>query len=268
MHRHTSLLFSQLSISISNTRKALRASTSHLRRTTSSPFQRRLRPTSALDDDHPPTSISSQHAQKSTLIPRALENAALLNIVPALWGSYGIAAKILYQLDHAVPVDLVNFGGYFFALLSLLAARQLQPRQDHSQSAPSSDQMRRIYQAGFELGAYLYCGSWLNLQALARTSASRCAFLVQLTTVIIPIFDYLLGSKLSGAVWVSCVTALFGAFVLSQGSDPDVAALSPVVFGGLNSGDLLAVLSAAFYRYVWITVLMPYLTTIFRWLTD
>lgn len=178
-------------------------------------------------------------------LPTSLQNGLLLSMVPFLWGSYGVAAKFLFDTSHPMPLSLLNLSSFTLALLSLMFARRLQS----TAPAPLS-QLRHTYRAGIELGTYLYLGSWLNLEALTRTSASRSAFFVQLTTVIVPLAEWLLGAKVEPQVFAACAVAMAGAGVLSQSADPAVGELSATVFGALNVGDIIAVASAMFYRCV------------------
>ena len=49
--------------------------------------------------------------------------------------------------------------------------------------------------AGVELGAYLFIGSCLQLFGLQYTTVGRAAFIVQLTTVVVPLLDAALNRR-------------------------------------------------------------------------
>lgn len=193
----------------------------------------------------PPPTPSLSSLGPLDALPAALQNGLLLSMVPILWGSYGVAAKFLFDTDNPMPLSILNLSSFSFALLSLLLVRTFQ-------SAPSAplSRLRDTYRAGIELGTYLYLGSWLNLEAVARTSASRAAFFVQLTTVMVPLAEWALGAKVEPQVFAACAVAMAGAGVLSQSADPAVGQLSATVFGALNVGDLIAVAAAVLYRCV------------------
>lgn len=111
---------------------------------------------------------------------------------------------------------------------------------DSEQLLPPS--LRETYIAAAELGGYLFLGSYAQLVALEYTSASRSSFLVQLTTVLVPLLDVIvLGAKPSVRIFVASAVALIGVLVLGVGPG-DGRAFAPT-----NAGDLLSLLSAAFY---------------------
>ena len=58
----------------------------------------------------------------------------------------------------------------------------------HKKSRDSLD-WKLIVQAGFDLGGWLFIGSTLQIYGLQFTTASKAAFLVQTTTVIVPIIE-------------------------------------------------------------------------------
>jgi drug/metabolite transporter (DMT)-like permease len=109
---------------------------------------------------------------------------------------------------------------------------------------------------GIELGAYLFAGNALQLLGLRTVPAGRAAFLLQLTTVLVPLLEA--GAARSARavparVWGACAVALAGVFVMGLdgggGIDP-----SPPAPGGLSlasfqvaPGDLLVVGAAAAY---------------------
>lgn len=169
--------------------------------------------------------------------PARAATAVVLGVVPLLWGTYGVAAKALFELPTPVPPPLVNVGAYAAALAALSAARLVQ----------RAGEGEMPWAAGAELGAYLFVGSWLNLLALQYTSASRCAFLVQLTTVLVPLLDWGLGARISRRVVMACCTAFCGALVLAISPGTGLAAVGSPLFGALNSGDGLALAAALIY---------------------
>lgn len=173
-----------------------------------------------------------------------IENALLINSVPFLWGSYGPVTEILYEIDPTLPIPLLNLFAYIAALGSLVAAQIFRPSSNNSSS----------FLPAFELGSYLYFASWLNLISLKLTSASRAAFLVQLTTAFVPILDSLQGTRLSPQIIFACFLAIFGAGILAVDTQLSSAVssiaenASPNLFGAFNVGDALAVASALGYR--------------------
>lgn len=149
--------------------------------------------------------------------------AAILVSVPVLWGSYGTLVKLLGDM----PAVLVNAGDVCCA--ALFAALLANNRK--------TDTRARL--AAAELSLYLFAGSNLQLQALQYLSASRVAFWVQLTSVIVPAGAALAGEKLPRFLPPAALLAALGAAIIAR----DSAA------GPLGVGDVAGILSAVAYRY-------------------
>lgn len=208
----------------------------------------------------PPPSVRSSSRLQNFVdnTPVSVQNAILLSVVPCLWGTSGVAAKFLLLQPSPMPLSLINLYSFTFAYISLVITSSLS--STHPAKNPCNQQKTRdTLRSGAELGIYLYIGSMLNLEALSRTSASRAAFFVQLTTVFVPIAGALLGESLQPQVVAACTLALLGAGVLSQNKDSGVETLSGNQFssspatswlGGLNTGDYFAIVTALLYRFV------------------
>lgn len=98
--------------------------------------------------------------------------------------------------------------------------------------------------AGLELGAYLFLGSSFQIFGMRTTSASRGAFIVQLTTVVTPLLDsLLLGNKPTPTELGGCLLALCGVALLVGESAGNGAAAAV----GMLGGEVLIAISAIFY---------------------
>ena len=104
---------------------------------------------------------------------------------------------------------------------------------------------------GWELGSYLFIGNGLQVVGLQTVPADRAAFLVQLTTVMVPLLSALTAGTLSAVplpTWLACIVAFAGVVVMGAddaGSESigsfDVGQLS------ISQGDFLIVLAAVAY---------------------
>jgi drug/metabolite transporter (DMT)-like permease len=151
---------------------------------------------------------------------------ALLAAVPVVWGTYAPLVKYTLSLDRAPPVLLFNLASYaasFAALAMTLFAARL-PLMSWT-----------ALQGGMELGLWLFLGSTVQGQCtvichlhmqvtfavvavygLQDTTASRAAFLVQMTTVFVPILESIASRKaLPPQLWLACSLALAGILCLS-----------------------------------------------------
>ena len=104
--------------------------------------------------------------------------------------------------------------------------------------ASTSEAVRWL--AGAELGGYLFFGNCAQVLGLQWTTADRAAFLVQLTTIIVPVLEAgVQRTSLPARTWAACGLATVGVAVLSSDGLTGAADLR---------GDALIVLSAFFYR--------------------
>lgn len=92
---------------------------------------------------------------------------------------------------------------------------------------------------GAELGLWKTLGTTANIYGLSQTSSDHGAFLIQLTTLIVPAAQGFMGVPIPTRIWSAIGLALGGVFMFTQ--DPtqsDCASLR---------GDLLCALAAVFY---------------------
>lgn len=93
--------------------------------------------------------------------------------------------------------------------------------------------------AGAELGLWKTCGTTANIYGLSLTSSDHGAFLIQLTTLLVPAAQGLLGVPIPTRIWTAIGLALGGVFVFTQ---------DPAQMGRTSlAGDLLCALAAVFY---------------------
>lgn len=173
--------------------------------------------------------------------------AALL-AVPLAWGTYGPAVELAFALPHAPPAPVLSFAFCAVSTLSLTLARLL-PRGE-ADITNSSEQGRsfpmdtKTLRAGAELGLWIFLASNVQLLGLQATTAARAGFLVQLTTIIVPLVEtVLLGRRLPAQLVGACAIAAAGAALISFG---DVSAASATAEATLK-GDALIGLSALLY---------------------
>ena len=213
---------------------------------------------SALDE--PPRAAAA--APAAPLAP-----LVVLSLVPLAWGTYGPAIKSLYSLEAPPPELLFNWMNYVVSAATLVVV-SLVRAQVEAPSNPSaslagdssssegasgasggadgsdvSDSPRSAMLAGAELGGYLFLGSTMQIFGLRYTSAGRAAFLVQLTTVIVPLLDALLVTKQlpRPRVLGACLLAFSGVLLLTAGGgggEGEGAAAVAALAGGLGGPSL------------------------------
>ena len=102
--------------------------------------------------------------------------------------------------------------------------------------------------AGTELGFWKTLGTTANLYGLSLTTSNHAAFLIQLTTLIVPSVQGLMGVPVPKRIWTSIGLALSGIYLFTQDVAADVGV--DAMDSTLNTmllGDVLCVVAAAFY---------------------
>eukprot|EP00903_Cladosiphon_okamuranus_P011719 g11021.t1 len=235
------------------------------------------RPDAALD-------LSGNDGASSPSSKKLTERGGLLLLatVPLVWGTYGPSVKLMYQMGESPPGLLFNFACYavsvmtFAAVASFSRVNEQRPAvssggevEGESRMPPNEKALLDRYaaRAGAELGLWLFLGGTVQVWGLQLTSASRAGFLVQLTTVIVPVLEAFLGRrKLKPQVWLACALATIGVALVSLGGIiPRGADIVQYIAGSLSGawlapsgawggimngnlrGDLLVACSALFY---------------------
>ena len=93
--------------------------------------------------------------------------------------------------------------------------------------------------AGAELGLWKFLGTTANIYGLSQTSSDHGAFLIQLTTLIVPVVQGIMGVPIPKKIWVAIGLALGGVVIFTQ--DPNQSDCASL------EGDFLCALAAVFY---------------------
>ncbi|CBN78017.1 conserved unknown protein [Ectocarpus siliculosus] len=223
-------------------------------------------------------------ASKGKNIRSERSGLLVLATVPLVWGTYAPSVKYLYQMGESPPGLLFNFACYVVSVLTFAAVASLNTARRHrtatagggrheveeeAELPPKEKALLNRYtaRAGAELGLWLFLAGTVQVWGLELTSASRAGFLVQLTTVIVPVLEAFLGRrKLKPQVWLACAVATVGVALVSLGGIlPPGADLFKYISGSLSAtrlapsglwesvtsgnlrGDLLVACSALFY---------------------
>lgn len=192
---------------------------------------------------------------------------AVLFTVPFAWGTYVPVVRYLYEIQPAVPGFVFSACYYAVASLTTLSIVAFQDRQaapkldisnnsssELSEEASESEEARRAtfpVIGGMELGLYLFLGNCLQVVGLQTVAADRAGFLVQLTTVMVPVTEALFAGRLlaiPARTWLSCFLAFLGICVMNldgigQGSISSML----VAFKTFTQGDVLILSAAVLY---------------------
>jgi drug/metabolite transporter (DMT)-like permease len=196
---------------------------------------------SSAGGDNPQLSSPNEEIWKGTLV---------LWTVPLAWGTFEVAVRYIYTTMPELPTLFFSASYYAVATVALLlilvvqrllvangaASIPIPPEQEEvpdraangvtrtatdvpeslfltegGSPRPAPVVLRHALRGGLELGTYLFFGNLLQLYGLLSISANRAAFLLQLTTVFVP----LLQGVVSWRIWRACGLALLGVSVMS-----------------------------------------------------
>ncbi|KAL7467477.1 hypothetical protein ACHAXS_007724 [Conticribra weissflogii] len=147
----------------------------------------------------------------------------VLLTVPLSWGTYTPVVKYMYDvMDPSMPGFVFSAGYYLVAALSLGVLSRGSTGGDggvgdgemDNDDENENDVVRR---GGWELGSYLFLGNGLQVVGLQTVPADRAAFLVQLTTVLVPLLSAITAGNLSAIplrTWIACLIAFVGVIVM------------------------------------------------------
>ena len=164
---------------------------------------------------------------------------------PAEGGGTAAMAPPVLLLNAAVSViallGLVVGGPALQANTELPISLQLNQRQLMKQRK-SDDGLDLAARAGLELGLWKFLGTTANLFGLALTTSAHGAFLVQLTTLIVPVAQGIMGVPIPKRIAFSIGLALMGVGLFTQDGISGDAVSNNIVLG-----DALCVVAACFY---------------------
>jgi drug/metabolite transporter (DMT)-like permease len=180
-----------------------------------------------------------------------------IGFITLLFASNSPALHSAFELtSNAPPVLLINAVVSTIGLLGVVMASPFlgkfvpdpsakkQVETDVNSATQSSDNIIMNILgpsaiAGAELGIWKMLGTTANIYGLSQTSSDHGAFLIQLTTLIVPCAQGLMGVPIPSRIWTAIALALGGVFMFTQDpSQQDCATLQ---------GDLLCAVAAIFY---------------------
>lgn len=104
--------------------------------------------------------------------------------------------------------------------------------------------LRKSIEAGALSGFFLAAGSLTQQYAIAVIPVGKVGFLTALYVILIPLFSLALGKKTRWIIWLCCIAAAGGMYLMCMGTGRFV----------LQSGDLLAISAAALFALYIISI--------------
>jgi drug/metabolite transporter (DMT)-like permease len=179
--------------------------------------------------------------------------------------------RFVYQLQPDIPPFVFSLVYYLVATSALLffASRPAAldddvpiggdsiplEESDESLSKPTVADLLPI-QGGLELGTYLFIGNGLQVVGLKTVPSDRAAFLLQLTTIFVPLVQAIFARNLLAVptkTWIACLIALCGVGLmgLDGAGDGSISSLSSVSLDNIefSQGDMFIILGALAYTF-------------------
>jgi drug/metabolite transporter (DMT)-like permease len=150
--------------------------------------------------------------------------------------------RYVYEMNPPIPGIVFSAGYYIIAAVALLGLEAFstwskQKESDsqilntvHTSDLPKNGEEEEKLNSlapilgGLELGTYLFIGNLLQVIGLKTIPADRAAFLVQLTTIFVPLLQAIVVGNLfaiPAKTWIACLIAFLGVVVMGlDGHDP------------------------------------------------
>jgi len=198
-----------------------------------------------------------RHAERRRLVERAKElrggfstvaSRIVLLWVACIYGSMDVTMRIIFTLRH--PPSSTSVGLVKAVLCTLLFAPALLVRWARKRRRPAAAAAAApppLWPVACRLAFFNAFSQELVLAGIARTSAAKAAFLLQLSVIWTPIFERLILKRRQGTgVWIGAAIALGGVAALAvPGGGAAQSAAAAADARAAAVGDGLVVLGAA-----------------------
>jgi drug/metabolite transporter (DMT)-like permease len=182
------------------------------------------------------------------------KGALVLFSVPLAWGTFEPAVRLVYQLQPDIPPFFFSFIYYLAAVASLYAFSFFLPEnRAEEESLAENDSIFLPIKGGLELGTYLFVGNALQVIGLKTVPSDRAAFLLQLTTIFVPLVQAIFARNLLVVplkIWLGCFLALVGVGLMGiDGSDNSSLSIDVLQNLQFSQGDFFIMLGAFSYTF-------------------
>lgn len=189
--------------------------------------------------------------------------------VPLAWGTFEPVVRFVYAIDPPIP-GLVFSPCYYLVAASALSVLSLvttphDEKEESEGNATNDDTKTQKSRSlpilgGMELGFYLFLGNSLQVLGLNTLNSDRVAFLIQLTTIFVPLVQGIAARNLFAIptrTWIACLIALGGVGIIGLEGNESViqdnvgSGVSSLVLSELflSQGDYLVIGAALAYTF-------------------
>ncbi len=199
---------------------------------------------SKADYDDKSETISTQNSETGIRYNKGL---LVLATVPVAWGTFEPAVRLVYKYEPLMPPLLFSFAYYLVATCVLTIGRLYSSsvslaasdanngdkgidgdNDDDESSLTTINSKDSGYfsglplstRGGIELGTYLFIGNAFQVIGLKTVPSDRAAFLLQLTTIFVPLLKSVNAETLiPRQTWIACLVALMGVALIGLDDD-------------------------------------------------
>jgi drug/metabolite transporter (DMT)-like permease len=204
------------------------------------------------DSDVAKSSVEAEGEYQRGLITVGLITLVFASMSPVMHAA--LSAPEGSESSVAPPVLLLNAAVSVVAWLGLVMGGPLMdsiiplPRTlvQNQKDTGEEESKSLATRAGLELGLWKFFGTVANLYGLSLTTSAHGAFLIQLTTLIVPVVQGIMGVPIPKRIVFSIGLALAGVGLFTQDAN-SIATVDGAIGDGVLTGDALCVLAAVFY---------------------
>lgn len=155
-------------------------------------------------------------------------NESLLLLTALIWGGAFVAQKA--GMDHVSPFTY-NAIRFFLGSLSLLPLLLLRRRNKRTEAHLNRRKFGPLT-GGIYAGLVLFGGATLQQVGLVYTTAGNAGFITSLYVIIVPLLGLFWGIAVRTAVWIGCILAGAGLYLLAVGEGFTMTRGDIIVFAG------------------------------------
>ena len=180
------------------------------------------------NDEDPPlllkgaSAAANEQVESDTTRNERTLGILVLLTVPLAWGTYTPVVKYMYdRMEPSVP-GFVFSAGYYLVAAGVLSTLNWWTRRGEftDDEMIEEEDTNASTLGGLELGSYLFLGNGFQVVGLQTVPADRAAFLVQLTTVMVPLVSAWVSGRGLASVplftWLACVIAFLGVIIMGM----------------------------------------------------
>ncbi|MBR2041217.1 MAG: DMT family transporter [Oscillospiraceae bacterium] len=145
---------------------------------------------------------------------KAMLGNMLLIITALIWGCAFVAQSV--GMDYVGPFTFNGtrciIGGIVLIIVNLIF--DAIKKKNGTYKKPSEYEKKELIKGGIICGIIIFAASTIQQFGIAQTTVGKAGFISVLYILIVPFFGLLLHQKLPRMIWICCVLALTGLYLL------------------------------------------------------